>query len=153
MSSFAVYEIENFLFEIGYDDNFITYIKIRKLAENNIGVKNFLTDNAATQIKEYLRGKRKSFNLPYKLNGTEFQNKVWQALLTIPYSETRTYKQIAALIGNDKSSRAVGMANNKNPLLLILPCHRVIGTKGDLVGYAGGLDMKRFLLLLEQNYK
>ena len=83
------------------------------------------------------------------MEGTPFQKKVWNALQNIPYGETRTYKQIAEEIGNPKACRAVGMANNKNPMIIVVPCHRVIGANGKLVGYGGGLEMKRALLDLE----
>ena len=92
------------------------------------------------------------FDLPLDPIGTEFQKKVWQALKEIPFGETRSYGEIAKLIGNEKASRAVGMANNKNPIAIIIPCHRVIGANGKLVGYAGGLDLKEKLLKLEKNY-
>ena len=101
------------------------------------------------QFTEYLIGERKSFDLPFKLTGTDFQNRVWRALCEIPYGETRSYKQIAEAIGNPKAVRAVGMANNRNPLLVLVPCHRVIGSNRQLVGYAAGLDKKQFLLHLE----
>ena len=101
------------------------------------------------QFTEYLIGERKSFDLPFKLTGTDFQNRVWRALCEIPYGETRSYKQIAEAIGNPKAVRAVGMANNRNPLLVLVPCHRVIGCNGQLVGYAAGLNKKQFLLHLE----
>ena len=101
------------------------------------------------QFTEYLIGERKSFDLPFKLTETDFQNRVWRALCEIPYGETRSYKQIAEAIGNPKAVRAVGMANNRNPLLVLVPCHRVIGCNGQLVGYAAGLDKKQFLLHLE----
>ena len=96
-------------------------------------------------------GKRKEFDLPLLLKGTPFQKQVWEALLNIPFGETRSYKQIAEAIGNPKAVRAVGMANNKNPLLIVVPCHRVIGANGKLVGYAVGLDKKEFLLKLEKS--
>ena len=102
---------------------------------------------------EYLDGKRKEFDFPYKMIGTEFQKKVWHALTKIPYGETRTYKEIATAVGNPKASRAVGMANNRNPIFIVVPCHRVIGANGKLVGYAGGLDMKDALLSLEKSHK
>lgn len=102
------------------------------------------------QIEEYLEGKRSTFDLPLKLEGTEFQKKVWNALIEIPYGSTVSYKHIAKAIGNEKASRAVGMANNKNPILLIVPCHRVVGANGKLVGYAGGLDIKEKLLNIEK---
>ena len=101
------------------------------------------------QLSEYFSGNRKTFNLPLLLKGTDFQKQVWQALLKIPFGETRSYKQIAEAIGNPKAVRAVGMANNKNPLLIVVPCHRVIGANGKLVGYAVGLDKKEYLLRLE----
>ncbi len=106
---------------------------------------------AAGQLGEYLDGKRKMFTIPLKPEGTEFQRKVWDALITIPYGEVRTYKQIAAQVGNEKASRAIGMANHNNPIMCIIPCHRVIGANGSLVGYAGGLHRKEFLLNLEKS--
>jgi len=108
-----------------------------------------LIKKAAGQLSEYFAGRRKEFDLPLSFAGTDFQKKVWNALMTIPYGETRSYGQIAAQIGNPKASRAVGMANNRNPISIFCPCHRVIGADGSLVGYGGGLDMKRFLLGLE----
>ena len=105
---------------------------------------------AYRQFYEYLIGERRSFDLPFKLTGTDFQNRVWKALCEIPYGETRSYKQIAEAIGNPKAVRAVGMANNRNPLLVLVPCHRVIGCNGQLVGYAAGLEKKQFLLDLEK---
>lgn len=107
-----------------------------------------------SQLKEYFAGNRKSFDIPISANGTEFQIKVWKELQKIPYGKTATYKEIAENIGNKNASRAVGMANNKNPIAIIIPCHRVIGTKGDLTGYAGGIKLKKYLLDLEkQNSK
>ena len=106
---------------------------------------------AFRQLSEYFSGKRKEFHLPLLLKGTDFQKQVWNALLKIPFGETRSYKQIAEAIGNPKAVRAVGMANNKNPLLIVVPCHRVIGANGKLVGYAVGLEKKEFLLKLEKN--
>lgn len=109
-----------------------------------------LIKKAAKQLKEYFAGKRKLFELPLEPEGTEFQKKVWDALLKIPYGETRSYGQIAEQIGNKKASRAVGMANNKNPIAIIVPCHRVVGANGSLTGYAGGLNIKDILLNLEK---
>jgi len=106
-----------------------------------------------TQLNEYFTGKRKVFDIPYILHGTDFQIKVWKALQTIPYGETRSYGQLAAQIENPKASRAIGMANNKNPISIIIPCHRIIGHNGDLVGYAGGLNIKQQLLDLEKTNK
>lgn len=101
------------------------------------------------ELDEYLKGVRKDFDLPLEPQGTEFQQKVWKALLEIPYGETRSYKDIAERIGNSKASRAVGLANNRNPISIFIPCHRVIGSNGKLVGYGGGLDIKERLLSLE----
>ncbi len=105
---------------------------------------------AKQQLTEYAKGERKEFDLPLSVNGTRFQNRVWAALQTIPYGETRTYGQIAVLVGSPKGSRAVGMTNHNNPVAIIVPCHRVIGAGGKLTGYAGGLDKKEVLLKLEQ---
>lgn len=109
-----------------------------------------LLAEARRQLTEYAQGKRREFCLPLSLHGTPFQKKIWAALQTIPYGETRTYGQIAAQTGNPKASRAVGMANHNNPVAIIVPCHRVIGVGGKLTGYAGGLDKKERLLKLEQ---
>ena len=105
---------------------------------------------AARQMREYFNGKRREFDLPLAPAGTEFMRRVWEALQTIPYGETRSYKEIAGVAGNSKACRAVGMANNRNPIAIIIPCHRVIGANGDLIGYGGGLDKKRSLLDLEK---
>jgi len=109
-----------------------------------------LLKEAINELNEYLDGNRSSFDLPLEPKGTEFQKKVWNALKEIPYGETRSYGEIAKIIGNEKAARAVGMANNKNPIAIIVPCHRVIGANGKLVGYAGGLDLKEKLLQLER---
>lgn len=108
-----------------------------------------LLDKAFAEIGEYLSGQRRSFDLPVAFKGTPFQQKVWQTLQTIPYGETRSYQEIAVQTGNPKACRAVGQANNKNPIGIIIPCHRVIGKSGKLVGYAGGLNVKEYLLKLE----
>ncbi|MDR2514229.1 MAG: methylated-DNA--[protein]-cysteine S-methyltransferase [Christensenellaceae bacterium] len=104
---------------------------------------------AARQIAEYLAGKRKRFELPLAPQGTAFQQAVWQALLAIPYGETLSYGQLAARLGSPKAARAVGSANGRNPIALVIPCHRVIETSGGLGGYAYGLPIKRALLSLE----
>jgi len=108
-----------------------------------------LIQEAYRQLTEYLKGERQKFDLPLNPKGTDFQKRVWRALCDIPYGETRSYKQIAEAIGNPKAVRAVGMANNRNPITIVVPCHRVIGADGKLVGYGGGLEMKEFLLRLE----
>ena len=110
-----------------------------------------LINEAYRQLSEYLLGERKRFDLPLNPQGTVFQQQVWKALCDIPYGETRSYKQIAEAIGNPKAVRAVGMANNRNPLLIVVPCHRVIGANGKLVGYAAGIEKKEFLLKLEKS--
>lgn len=104
----------------------------------------------AQQLNEYFAGKRQQFDLPLDFEGTAFQQQVWQALLTIPFGETRSYKQIAEQIGNVKAVRAVGAANGKNPISIIAPCHRVVGANGKLVGFAGGLENKEILLKIEK---
>ena len=105
---------------------------------------------AADQLDEYFEGKRKDFDLPLDLRGTEFQVAAWQSLAQIPYGETATYGEQAASLGRPKAVRAIGAANGRNPVSIILPCHRVVGANGSLTGFAAGLDAKRFLLDLEQ---
>ena len=124
-------------------------VQLCKSAENsNLSA---LTKRTIDQLKEYFGGARKSFDLPLEMNGTEFQLKVWNELCNIPYGEIRSYKDIAEKIGNPKAVRAVGGANHKNKLMIIVPCHRVIGADGSLTGYAGGIDAKEKLLKLEKN--
>lgn len=105
-----------------------------------------LYTEVCSQLDLYFDGKLKQFDLPLKPVGTDFQKKVWRMLMTIPYGETRTYKEIAELAGNPQAFRAVGMANNNNPIAIIVPCHRVVGADGSLTGYAGGTDIKQWLL-------
>lgn len=107
---------------------------------------------AAVQLKEYFAAERRDFDLPLAPSGTEFQRSVWQGLLDIPYGETSGYAQLAAAVGKPKASRAVGAANGKNPISIIIPCHRVIGADGSLTGYAWGEEKKRFLLDLEREH-
>lgn len=108
-----------------------------------------LIKEAAKQLTEYFNGDRKEFSFPLHMKGTKFQTSVWEALINIPYGETRSYKEIAMAVGNEKACRAVGLANNKNPIVIVVPCHRVIGSNGALVGYGGGLHIKEYLLQLE----
>ena len=108
-------------------------------------------NNAATQLQEYLAGKRTTFDIPLAPQGTDFQLSVWDAIARIPYGQTQTYAQIAEFIGNPNAFRAVGMAANKNPLPIFIPCHRVVGANGQLVGYAYGTKIKEFLLNLEMS--
>lgn len=111
-----------------------------------------LLSMATIQLDEYFQGKRTIFSLPFKLTGTPFQLAVWKELQNIPYGQTTSYKEIAQKINKPKAYRAVGMANNKNPLPIIIPCHRVIGSNGKLIGYAGGLKLKNYLLELEKSH-
>ena len=104
------------------------------------------------ELDEYFLGVRRTFTVPLKTSGTPFQKQVWDALLQIPYGETRCYEDIAIQIGNPKACRAIGMANNRNAIGIIIPCHRVIGKDGSLVGYAGGLDKKISLLEMEKKF-
>ena len=108
-----------------------------------------LLDAAEAQLHEYFARTRRTFDLPLDPRGTAFELRVWAALCTIPYGETRSYGTIAAAIGSPRAARAVGMANHRNPLPILIPCHRVIGADGSLTGYAGGLETKRRLLALE----
>lgn len=146
---FAIYETVFGNIGIGYANGNITFLKKLHEPLTDFGKKTELTDLVYGQLLEYFDGKRKAFEFPYEMHGTEFQKKVWQALCDIPYGATRSYKDIACAVGNPKASRAVGMANNKNPITIAVPCHRVVGTKGKLVGYAGGLEMKETLLNIE----
>lgn len=104
------------------------------------------------QLREYFSGTRTRFTVPLDLIGTEFQKKVWTALLAIPFGETRAYAELAMQIGHPSAARAVGAANGRNPISIITPCHRAIGSDGSLTGFAGGLDAKRFLLELERSH-
>ncbi len=147
---YAVYPFPLGRLKISCDGDAVISIGRTEDAPNGDGTA--LTDLAYTQIMEYFEGRRRSFTFPYTLFGTDFQKKVWRALCDIPYGETRTYREIAVAVGNPKACRAVGMANNKNPIAIAVPCHRVIGSDGRLVGYAGGLDMKEALLRLEKKF-
>ena len=133
------------------DEIGITNIYFREIntKEDVVLEESYLIKKAYIQIEEYIDGKRTKFELPLNLKGTEFQKNVWRELIKIPYGETRSYKDIAIAVGNEKASRAVGMANNKNPIPIVIPCHRVVGSNKKLVGYAGGLDLKEKLLNLE----
>lgn len=112
-----------------------------------------LLQKACLQLDEYFQGKRKRFDLPVRCKGTDFQNRVWQALQKIPYGETRSYEEIAVDVGSPKAQRAVGQANNRNRIMILVPCHRVIHKNGDPSGFACGDEAKKFLLALEKKYK
>ncbi|MDF2500251.1 MAG: Methylated-DNA--protein-cysteine methyltransferase [Anaerosporomusa subterranea] len=123
----------------------------RETAPHDVTIKETaLLKEAGRQLKDYLAGNRKSFDLLLAPYGTEFQQRVWQALQQIPCGETRSYGEIAKSIGQPKAVRAVGLANNRNPILIFIPCHRVVGANGKLIGYAGGLEAKQYLLNLER---
>lgn len=109
-----------------------------------------ILQDCETQLTEYFAGQRQNFDLQLELGGTDFQNKVWRALQKIKFGKTASYKDIAERVNSPKGFRAVGMANNKNPIPIIIPCHRIIGTNGDLVGYAGGLKTKKWFLDFEK---
>lgn len=125
-------------------------ISIKKTEKNIISTDNKILLQAEKELEEYFDGKRKKFTLPLDLRGTDFQLRVWNVLRKIPYGETRSYKEVALAAGNEKASRAVGMANNKNPILIVVPCHRVIGSNGAMTGFACGVDVKKKLLEFEK---
>jgi len=110
---------------------------------------NALTNQCVSELSEYFAGKRNRFDVPLAPNGTKFQQSVWSALSDIPYGKTCSYGEVAKKLGNPKAARAIGMANNRNPIPIIIPCHRVLGSNGNLTGYAGGLENKSYLLNLE----
>ncbi|MFI3258124.1 MAG: methylated-DNA--[protein]-cysteine S-methyltransferase [Spirochaetales bacterium] len=148
----ALYAYRFGYIRIDYRDDIVTCLQ--SVHSSSItGENTAFSDRVFQEIGEYLAGKRKLFDFFYESSGTEFQKKVWNALCDIPYGETRTYKDIAVAIGNPKACRAVGSANNKNSLHIVVPCHRVVGSGGNLVGYACGLEMKKALLSLEKTYK
>jgi len=136
---------------IAEEDQFVTHLFFhqKKLPKDAVEKGTPFLREVAKQLKEYLDGKRKKFDLPLKPYGTDFQLSVWKALQTIPYGETRSYGEIAKQIGNAKACRAVGMANHWNPIVIIIPCHRVIGKNGSLTGFGGGLALKQQLLDIE----
>lgn len=149
MKGYAVYPFPFDQVKIEYQDGAVTrLVRTRELACS--AGRTALTELVYRQLAEYLQGRRREFDFPYVLLGTPFQERVWQALRTIPYGQTRTYGQIATAVGSPRACRAVGLANRQNPILIAVPCHRVIGANGRLTGYAGGLDMKEALLALER---
>lgn len=138
------------LIDIVEENSHIVNIKFGKKEQDMIISETPLIKETYKQIKEYLNGKRKIFNIPIKYQGTVFQNKVWEALLTISYGTTKSYQDIANQIGNYKACQAVGMACRTNPLPILIPCHRVIGKDGTLTGFGGGLGVKEHLLRIER---
>ena len=144
------FESEIGTIKITEEENFITEISLVNVKGENSLVNEILLQ-AKSEIEEYLKGERKVFTLPFKFEGTKFQNSVWSELLKIPYGEKRSYFDIAKGINNEKALRAVGTAIGKNPLLILVPCHRVINKNGSLGGFACGLDVKKKLLKTENS--
>lgn len=145
-----IVEEDNFIISTSFvEENIVRKDKMDKIEAKETD----LIKKAKKQLGEYFKGKRKKFDLPLNPIGTEFMKQVWQALREIPYGETRSYFDIAERIGNPKAVRAVGMTNLRNPIGIFIPCHRVIGKNGKLVGYAGGLDKKEYILQLEEKWK
>lgn len=137
---------------IGEENGYIVYLSKTEPQNAQKGM-SILLLTAASMLREYFAGRRKDFPLPLKAEGTEFQQSVWRALLKIPYGETRSYKQVAEMAGNEKACRAVGMANHNNPIMILIPCHRVIGSDGSMTGFGTGISDKEYLLKLESEYK
>ena len=152
----AIYKLPFGYITVQYEDEVLLSLicaqKEPEISSDN-GVFSDFSNEVFRQIREYINGARTDFDINYRLSGTEFQLSVWRELLKIPYGETRTYREIAAAVGNRKAARAVGRSINKNPLHIIIPCHRVIGTDGSLTGYAGGLGIKEKLLDTERKNK
>lgn len=145
----AIYHSHFGQMELTYEEDAVTALKMAgKEAEGE--APEGLALKVFRELDEYFEGKRKTFDIPLRTHGTAFQEKVWAALRAIPYGEVRSYKEVAEAIGHPKAYRAVGMANNANPIFIIVPCHRVIGSDGSLTGYGGGLPMKKALLSLER---
>ncbi len=138
---------------IGEKNGCITRVTWSHLPKEYILEETVLIRSCKAQLDEFFAGKRRNFDLPLSPKGTAFQKKVWDALQEIPYGETRTYKDIALAADCPKGFRAVGMANNKNPIAILIPCHRVVGSNGKMLGYASGMENKTFLLELEQKDK
>lgn len=146
------YESPIGLLTIGSIENDIVFCQFGQYDGEGIHQKNECLKKIIQQLNEYFQGKRKQFDFTYRyLRGTVFQHKVWDALLTIPYGQTVSYQEIAQMIDSPKAYRAVGNANHHNPIVIMLPCHRVITAKHQLGGYGGGIDKKAFLLQLEKN--
>ena len=132
------------------EDEKLTEIRFGERLEGESRQASSLLLQAESELEEYFMGRRQRFTLPLAPKGTPFQKRCWQALCDIPYGETRTYAQQAAMIGHAKACRAVGMSNHRNPIPIVIPCHRVIGAHGRLTGYAAGLTIKQTLLALER---
>lgn len=141
----GIAEKENQIINLYFESSFIPPDK------HNI-IETEVLKNANEQLQEYLAGKRKKFQLPLAPSGTEFMKSVWNSLCSIPYGETQCYQEIAQKVNHKNAYRAVGLANNRNPIPIFIPCHRVIGKNKKLIGYGGGLEIKKYLLDLEKQY-
>lgn len=148
--NYAIYKTILGYIVLGYENDVLYSLQIKQEYPNLLNNKNNFTTEIMHQLDEYLAGKREKFDFKYQITGTAFQCEVYQKLCNIPYGETKSYQDIAIAIGNKKAARAVGMANNRNSLAIVVPCHRVIGKNADLVGYAAGLNIKKYLLDLEK---
>jgi len=148
---------DHYIIRLDFDNSSDT--ALRRFLQRNFGSEVIshgtspVLQQAKNQLEEYFAGARQTFDLPLKLYGTDFYKSVWQALADIPYGETETYGQLARRVGCPKGSRAVGQANHNNPIAIILPCHRVVGSGGRLTGFGGGLPRKETLLALEAQHR
>ncbi|MFI3199967.1 MAG: methylated-DNA--[protein]-cysteine S-methyltransferase [Eubacteriales bacterium] len=149
----AIYQSKIGIIKIEYIEECLVSLKMIEESSDLLGERDGFSDLVFKQVEEYLEGTRMKFTVPFQLQGTAFQVRVWEELCNIPYGETRTYKEIARAVGNEKASRAIGMANHHNPIWLVVPCHRVIGSNGKLVGYAGGISIKEQLIAMEQEHR
>lgn len=137
------------ILKIAEDDQGITEVSFQEEIGADQKEGSLYLEKTLRQLEEYFAGIRRSFDVPLSLKGTEFQKKVWHALMEIPYGHTACYQEVAAMIGNEKASRAIGNANHHNPVVIIVPCHRVIKANGSIGGYGGGIERKKYLLNLE----
>lgn len=157
MAASCLYESPIGVLYMREEDGKITNLNLQRQEAHNLLAENdmqyagsALLREACRQLDEYFQGRRKQFDLPVSCEGTPFQQRVWRELQRIPYGETRSYEDIAVSVSNPKAQRAVGQANNKNPVMIVVPCHRVIHKNGDISGYACGIEAKRYLLALER---
>ena len=146
-SSLFIWEEKHFY--LSADDNAIIGIGFDK-PENTVWQDNGILLQCMSELEEYFSGKRQAFNVPISFDGTDFQNAVWQKLLEIPYGKVMSYSDLAKAIGKPRAARAIGSACNKNPIAVVVPCHRVVGKNGSLTGYAGGIGIKEKLLAIEK---
>lgn len=154
MKEWCLYRSPIGVLYIGEENGKITNLRLQQEADSNLAIQvepqSAILREACRQLDEYFQGKRKQFDLPISYSGTAFQQRVWEELQKIPYGETRSYEDIAVNVGNPKAQRAVGQANNRNNILILVPCHRVIHKNGDISGFACGIEAKKYLLDLEK---